>query len=55
MSGFHTVVTFNMAFKLNMGETPSRFQERLRLEWRTAQQSRAKAMSADAEKPDGHP
>ena len=32
MSGFHTTVTFNMAFKLNMGETPSQFQERLRLE-----------------------
>ena len=32
MSGFHTTVTFNMAFKLNMGETPSQFQERVRLE-----------------------
>ena len=32
MSGFQTTVTFNMAFKINMGETPSQFQERLRLE-----------------------
>ena len=32
MSGFHTTVTFNMAFKLNTGETPSQFQERVRLE-----------------------
>ena len=32
MSGFHTTVTFNMAFKLYMGETPSQYQERQRLE-----------------------
>lgn len=29
MSGFHSTVSFNMAFKLNMGETPSSFKERL--------------------------
>ena len=40
MSGFHTTVTFNMAFKLNMGETPSRFQERLRVERAKARPSR---------------
>ena len=33
MSGFHSTVSFNMAFKLNMGETPSRFKERLQLEY----------------------
>ena len=33
MSGFHSTVTFNMAFKLNMGETPSAFKERLQLEY----------------------
>ena len=32
MSGFHSTVTFNMAFKLNMGETPSSFKERLLME-----------------------
>ena len=32
MSGFHSTVSFNMAFKLNMGETPSSFQERVRAE-----------------------
>lgn len=31
MSGFHTVVTYNMAFKLNMNETPSEYLQKLRL------------------------
>ncbi|NLZ19926.1 MAG: AraC family transcriptional regulator [Bacteroidales bacterium] len=30
MSGFHTTASFNMAFKLNLGETPTQFQERVR-------------------------
>lgn len=30
MSGFHTRVTFNMAFKLNLGETPTQYLERIR-------------------------
>ena len=30
MCGFHSTVSFNMAFKLNMGETPSAYMERLR-------------------------
>ena len=34
MSGFHTTVTFTMAFKLNVGEPPSRYLERIRLERR---------------------
>ncbi|MCQ2171422.1 MAG: AraC family transcriptional regulator [Bacteroidales bacterium] len=32
MSGFHTVVTFNMAFKLNMNLTPSELLAKIRLE-----------------------
>jgi len=32
MSGFHSSPSFNAAFKVNMGETPSAFQERLRSE-----------------------
>lgn len=32
MSGFHTTASFNMAFKLNLGETPTQFQERVRTE-----------------------
>ena len=32
MSGFHSSVSYNMAFKLNMGETPSAYLERLRKE-----------------------
>ena len=32
MGGFHSTVSFNMAFKLNMGENPTEFQERVRLE-----------------------
>ena len=35
MSGFHTVVTFNMAFKLNMNLTPSELLAKIRLESRT--------------------
>ncbi len=31
MSGFRSTVTFNMAFKLNMGETPTQFLQRQRL------------------------
>lgn len=31
MSGFHTVVTYNMAFKLNMNETPSEYLQKIRL------------------------
>lgn len=31
MSGFHTVVTYNMAFKLNTNETPSEYLQKLRL------------------------
>ncbi len=34
MSGFHTVVTFNMAFKLNMNLTPSELLAKVRLETR---------------------
>ncbi len=34
MSGFHTTVTFTMAFKLNVGETPSQYLERVRTERR---------------------
>lgn len=34
MSGFHTTVTFTMAFKLNVGETPSQYLERVRTEHR---------------------
>ena len=34
MSGFHTTVTFTMAFKLNVGETPSQYLERVRTEYR---------------------
>ena len=30
MCGFHSTVSFNMAFKLNLGETPSSYMERLR-------------------------
>lgn len=30
MCGFHSTVSFNMAFKLNMGETPTVYLERLR-------------------------
>ena len=30
MAGFHTTASFNMAFKLNLGETPTQFQERVR-------------------------
>ena len=30
MSGFRTTASFNMAFKLNLGETPTQFQERVR-------------------------
>ena len=30
MCGFHSTVSFNMAFKLNMGETPSAYLERLK-------------------------
>ena len=30
MCGFHSTVSFNMAFKLNMGETPTGYMERLR-------------------------
>ena len=30
MCGFHSTVSFNMAFKLNMGETPTSYLERLR-------------------------
>ena len=30
MCGFHSTVSFNMAFKLNMGETPSAYMERTR-------------------------
>lgn len=30
LSGFHTVVTYNMAFKLNMNETPSEYLQRLK-------------------------
>ena len=30
MSGFHTTASFNMAFKLNLGETPTQIQERVR-------------------------
>ena len=32
MAGFHTTASFNMAFKLNLGETPTQFQERVRTE-----------------------
>lgn len=32
MSGFHSTVSYNMAFKLNMGETPSSYLTRLRKE-----------------------
>lgn len=32
MCGFHSTVSFNMAFKLNMGETPTAYLERLREE-----------------------
>ena len=32
MAGFHTTASFNMAFKLNLGETPTQFQERIRTE-----------------------
>ena len=32
MSGFHSSPSFNAAFKVNMGETPSDFQERVRNE-----------------------
>ena len=32
MCGFHSSPSFNAAFKVNMGETPSEFQERLRSE-----------------------
>lgn len=32
MSGFHSSPSFNAAFKINMGEAPSGFQERLRSE-----------------------
>lgn len=32
MCGFHTTASFNMAFKLNLGETPTQFQERIRTE-----------------------
>ena len=32
MCGFHSTVSFNMAFKLNQGETPSSYMERLREE-----------------------
>ena len=32
MCGFHSSPSFNAAFKVNMGETPSRFLERLRSE-----------------------
>lgn len=32
MSGFHSSPTFNAAFKINMGETPSAYQERIRAE-----------------------
>lgn len=32
MSGFHTVVTYNMAFKLNMNETPSDYLQKIRLD-----------------------
>lgn len=32
MCGFHSSPSFNAAFKVNMGETPSEFQERLRAE-----------------------
>lgn len=32
MSGFHTTVTFNMAFKLYMGETPTQFLQRKQAE-----------------------
>lgn len=31
MSGFHSVVTFNMAFKLNMHETPSDYIQRMKV------------------------
>ena len=31
MSGFHSVVTFNMAFKLNMNETPSEYMIKVKL------------------------
>lgn len=34
MSGFHTVVTYNMAFKLNMNVTPSEYLQQIRLEAR---------------------
>lgn len=34
MSGFHTVVTFNMAFKLNMSITPSEYIAKIRIESR---------------------
>ncbi|MBQ9661238.1 MAG: helix-turn-helix transcriptional regulator [Bacteroidales bacterium] len=34
MSGFHTTVTFTMAFKFNTGETPSQYLERIRAERR---------------------
>lgn len=30
MSGFHSSVTYNMAFKLNMGETPGEYSQRMR-------------------------
>ena len=30
MSGFHSTQSFNAAFKVNMGETPSKYQERIR-------------------------
>lgn len=34
MSGFRSTVTFNLAFKLNMGETPSKYMEKLRMDKR---------------------
>lgn len=34
MSGFHTTVTFTMAFKLNVGQTPSQYLEQVRTERR---------------------
>ena len=30
MCGFRTTQSFNAAFKVNMGETPSQYQERIR-------------------------
>ena len=30
MSGFHSTVTFTMAFKANMGETPGEYAQRLK-------------------------